>query len=262
LEKNPVIVIKVTSKDIMSSAEKIQKDFLPKHLAIIMDGNGRWAKQKGKLRVFGHENGTKSVRQVVEACAELGIPNLTLYAFSTENWNRPKLEVDALMRLLVSSLRKELKILQKNNIKLQAIGSLESLPKKAKNELFEVIEKTKDNTHMTLTLALSYGSREELKNAVKEICDKVKNNIISLESIDESIINEHLYTHDLPDVDLLIRTSGEHRISNFLLWQIAYAELYFTNVLWPDFSKEDLYEALINYQNRERRFGKTSEQIN
>jgi len=246
----------------MSLVEKIQKDFLPKHLAIIMDGNGRWAKQKGRLRVFGHENGTKAVRQVVEASAEIGIKNLTLYAFSTENWNRPKLEVDALMRLLVSSLRKELKILQKNNIKLQAIGSLEVLPKKAKNELFEVIEKTKNNTHMTLTLALSYGSREELKNAVKEICHKVKNNIISLESIDESIINQHLYTHDLPDVDLLIRTSGEHRISNFLLWQIAYAELYFTNILWPDFSKEDLYEALINYQNRERRFGKTSEQIN
>jgi undecaprenyl diphosphate synthase len=246
----------------MSLAEKIQKDFLPRHLAIIMDGNGRWAKQKGKLRVFGHENGTKSVREIVEASAELGIKNLTLYAFSTENWNRPKLEVDALMRLLVSSLRKELKILQKNNIKLQAIGSLQTLPKRAKNELFEVIEKTKNNTHMTLTLALSYGAREELKNAVKEICHKVKNNIISTESIDESIINQHLYTHDLPDVDLLIRTSGEHRISNFLLWQIAYAELYFTDVLWPDFSKEHLYEALINYQNRERRFGKTSEQIN
>ncbi|KAB8152399.1 isoprenyl transferase [Kordia sp. TARA_039_SRF] len=246
----------------MSLAEKIQKNFLPRHLAIIMDGNGRWAKQKGKLRVFGHENGTKSVREIVEASAELGIKNLTLYAFSTENWNRPKLEVDALMRLLVSSLRKELKILQKNNIKLQAIGSLQTLPKRAKNELFEVIEKTKNNTHMTLTLALSYGAREELKNAVKEICHKVKNNIISTESIDESIINQHLYTHDLPDVDLLIRTSGEHRISNFLLWQIAYAELYFTDVLWPDFSKEHLYEALINYQNRERRFGKTSEQIN
>ncbi|PTX63806.1 undecaprenyl diphosphate synthase [Kordia periserrulae] len=246
----------------MSLAEKIQKDFLPQHLAIIMDGNGRWAKQKGKLRVFGHESGTKSVREIVEASAELGIKNLTLYAFSTENWNRPKLEVDALMRLLVSSLRKELKVLQKNNIKLQAIGSLQTLPKRAKNELFEVIEKTKNNAHMTLTLALSYGSREELKNAVKEICDKVKNNIISTESIDESIINQHLYTHNLPDVDLLIRTSGEHRISNFLLWQIAYAELYFTDVLWPDFSKEHLYEALINYQNRERRFGKTSEQIN
>ncbi|WP_046743881.1 isoprenyl transferase [Kordia zhangzhouensis] len=246
----------------MSLEDKIQKDFLPKHLAVIMDGNGRWAKQKGKLRVFGHENGTKAVRQTVEACAELGIENLTLYAFSTENWNRPKLEVDALMKLLVSSLRKELNLLQENNIRLQAIGALDSLPKKAKKELFEVIEKTKDNARMTLTLALSYGSREELKNAVKEICYKVKNNIISLESIDESIINEHLYTQNLPDVDLLIRTSGEHRISNFLLWQIAYAELYFTNVLWPDFSKEHLYEALINYQNRERRFGKTSEQIN
>ena len=246
----------------MSLEEKIQKDFLPQHLAIIMDGNGRWAKQKGRLRVFGHENGSKAVKQTVETCAKLGIKNLTLYAFSTENWNRPKLEVEALMRLLVSSLKKEQKLLLKNNIKLQAIGCLDTLPKKAKKELFEVMEKTKDNTHMTLTLALSYGSREEIKNAVKEICHKVKNNIISLETIDESIINQHLYTQNLPDVDLLIRTSGEHRISNFLLWQIAYAELYFTNVLWPDFSKEHLYEALINYQNRERRFGKTSEQIN
>jgi undecaprenyl diphosphate synthase len=246
----------------MDLEEKIQKDFLPKHLAIIMDGNGRWAKQKGRLRVFGHESGSKSVKQTVETCAEIGIQYLTLYAFSTENWNRPKLEVDALMRLLVSSLKKELKLLLENNIKLQAIGCLDTLPKKAKKELFEVIEKTKNNTRMTLTLALSYGSREEIKNAVKEICYKVKNNIILLESIDESIINQHLYTQNLPDVDLLIRTSGEHRISNFLLWQIAYAELYFTNVLWPDFSKEHLYEALINYQNRERRFGKTSEQIN
>jgi undecaprenyl diphosphate synthase len=246
----------------MSLVDQIQKGFLPQHLAIIMDGNGRWAKQKGRLRVFGHESGTKSVRQTVETCAELGIKHLTLYAFSTENWNRPKLEVDALMRLLVSSLKKELKLLVKNNIKLQAIGKLDTLPNKAKKELFEVMEKTKDNTHMTLTLALSYGSREEIKNAVKEICEKVKNNIISVETIDESIINQHLYTQNLPDVDLLIRTSGEHRISNFLLWQIAYAELYFTDVLWPDFSKEHLYEALINYQNRERRFGKTSEQIN
>lgn len=246
----------------MNLVDQIQKDFLPKHLAIIMDGNGRWAKQQGKLRVFGHENGTKSVRSTIEACGELGITHLTLYAFSTENWNRPKLEVEALMRLLVSSLKKEMKQLVKNNIKLQAIGNLDSLPKKAKKELFEVIDKTKNNTHMTLTLALSYGAREEIKNAVKEICHKVKNNIISLETIDESIINQHLYTQNLPDVDLLIRTSGEHRISNFLLWQIAYAELYFTDVLWPDFSKEHLYEALINYQNRERRFGKTSEQIN
>ena len=246
----------------MNLVDQIQKDFLPKHLAIIMDGNGRWAKQKGKLRVFGHENGSKAVRRTIEACGELGIAHLTLYAFSTENWNRPRLEVEALMRLLVSSLRKELKKLVKNNIKLQAIGNLDSLPEKARKELFEVIEKTKNNTRMTLTLALSYGSREEIKNAVKEICYKVKNNIISLETIDESIINQHLYTQNLPDVDLLIRTSGEHRISNFLLWQIAYAELYFTDVLWPDFSKEHLYEALINYQNRERRFGKTSEQIN
>lgn len=246
----------------MSLVDQIQKDFLPKHLAIIMDGNGRWAKQQGKLRVFGHENGTKAVRRTIETCAELGITHLTLYAFSTENWNRPKLEVEALMRLLVSSLKKELKQLVKNNIKLQAIGNLDSLPKRAQKELFEVIDKTKNNTHMTLTLALSYGAREEIKNAVKELCHKVKNNIISLETIDESIINQHLYTQNLPDVDLLIRTSGEHRISNFLLWQIAYAELYFTDVLWPDFSKEHLYEALINYQNRERRFGKTSEQIN
>lgn len=246
----------------MNLVDQIQKDFLPQHLAIIMDGNGRWAKQKGRLRVFGHENGSKAVKRVVEGCAELGIQHLTLYAFSTENWNRPKLEVDALMRLLVSALKKEQKLLLENNIKLQAIGCLDVLPKKAKKELFEVIEKTKNNSHMTLTLALSYGSREELKNAVKEICDKVKNNIISSETIDESIINQHLYTRNLPDVDLLIRTSGEHRISNFLLWQIAYAELYFTEVLWPDFGKENLYEALINYQNRERRFGKTSEQIN
>ena len=226
-----------------------------------MDGNGRWAKQKGMLRAFGHENGTKSVRETVEACAELGIENLTLYAFSTENWNRPKLEVDTLMRLLVSSLKKEIKTLIDNKIKLDAIGNLKSLPKKVYRELNEVIETTKDNKHMTLTLALSYGSREELLNTVKEISIKVKNNIISTENIDESIINEHLYTRNLPDVDLLIRTSGEQRISNFLLWQIAYAELYFTPILWPDFKKQHLCDAIIEYQKRERRFGKTSEQI-
>lgn len=240
---------------------KINTSKLPKHVAIIMDGNGRWAKQKGFLRAIGHENGTKSVRQTVEASAELGIENLTLYAFSTENWNRPKLEVDTLMRLLVSSLKKEIKTLQKNNIKLNAIGNLSNLPKKVFKELNEVIENTKSNTHMTLTLALSYGSRDELLNAIKEISDKVKNNIISSENIDESIINEHLYTQNLPDVDLLIRTSGEQRISNFLLWQIAYAELYFTKVLWPDFTQQHLCDAIIEYQNRERRFGKTSEQI-
>jgi undecaprenyl diphosphate synthase len=234
---------------------------LPKHLAIIMDGNGRWAKQKGLLRSLGHESGTKSVKKIIEASAALGIEYLTLYAFSTENWNRPKLEVETLMRVLINSLKKELITLQKNNIKLNAIGNLEKLPNSAQKELLDVMNKTKDNTQMTLTLALSYGSREELVNAVKNICSKVKNNIISIDTIDDSIINEHLYTQNLPDVDLLIRTSGEHRISNFLLWQIAYAELYFTDILWPDFKEQDLYEAIISYQKRERRFGKTSEQI-
>ncbi|WP_188048861.1 isoprenyl transferase [Flavobacterium sp. GP15] len=234
---------------------------LPKHLAIIMDGNGRWAKQQGLLRALGHESGTKSVKVIIEASAKLGIEFLTLYAFSTENWNRPKLEVETLMRVLINSLKKELTTLQKNNIKLTAIGNLEQLPKSAQKELLDVIDKTKENTQMTLTLALSYGSRDELVNAVRNICSKVKNNIISIDSIDDSIINEHLYTQNLPDVDLLIRTSGEHRISNFLLWQIAYAELYFTDILWPDFKEQDLYEAIVSYQKRERRFGKTSEQI-
>jgi|TARA_R110002020_G_scaffold475485_1_gene710579 undecaprenyl diphosphate synthase len=251
----------VTADFKVNIQDQIQKQHLPKHVAIIMDGNGRWAKQKGMLRAFGHENGTKSVRQTVEACAELGIKHLTLYAFSTENWNRPKLEVDTLMKLLVSSLKKEIKTLLDNNIKLKAIGNLKSLPKKVYKELHEVMDLTKDNTHMDLTLALSYGSREELLNAVKEISTKVKNNIISTENIDESVFNAHLYTQTLPDVDLLIRTSGEQRISNFLLWQIAYAELYFTPVLWPDFTKQHLCEAIIEYQKRERRFGKTSEQI-
>jgi undecaprenyl diphosphate synthase len=245
----------------MSLLESINKDNLPKHLAIIMDGNGRWAKQKGLLRTLGHESGTKSVKVTVETCAKMGIENLTLYAFSTENWNRPKFEVDTLMKLLVSSLKKELKTLQENNIRLNSIGNLSKMPSSILKELNEVIEKTKNNTRMTLTLALSYGSREELLNVVKNISDKVKNNIISIDTIDESIINQHLYTHNLPDVDLLIRTSGEHRISNFLLWQIAYAELFFTDVLWPDFTEEHLYEAIISYQKRERRFGKTSEQI-
>lgn len=245
----------------MDLIQQVNKQRLPKHLAIIMDGNGRWAKQKGFLRAIGHENGTKSVRVTVETCAKIGIENLTLYAFSTENWKRPKLEVDTLMRLLVSSLKKEIATLQENNIKLNAIGNLESLPKKVFTELNDVIKKTKDNSRMTLTLALSYGSRDELLNAVKEISIKVKNNIISQESIDESVVNAHLYTRNLPDVDLLIRTSGEQRISNFLLWQIAYAELCFIDVLWPDFSQDHLAKALLEYQNRERRFGKTSEQL-
>ena len=245
----------------MNLLDTINKDNLPKHLAIIMDGNGRWAKQKGLLRAFGHESGTKAVRETVETCAKLGIENLTLYAFSTENWNRPKLEVDTLMKLLIKSLKNELKTLMNNNIKLNTIGNFEKLPSSAQKELSQVISQTKDNDRMTLTLALSYGSREEIVSAIKQISLKVKNNIISESAIDESIINQHLYTQNLPDVDLLIRTSGEHRISNFLLWQIAYAELYFTDVLWPDFREKDLYEAIISYQKRERRFGKTSEQI-
>ncbi len=245
----------------MTLKDSIHIENLPKHVAIIMDGNGRWAKQKGMLRALGHENGTKSVRRTVECCAKIGIENLTLYAFSTENWNRPKLEVDTLMRLLVHSLKNELKTLQDNNIRLNTIGNTTLLPKSIQKELNEVIEKTKSNSRMILTLALSYGSREELLSVVKNICYKVKNNIISIDALDESIINQHLYTHNLPDVDLLIRTSGEHRISNFLLWQIAYAELFFTDVLWPDFTEEHLYEAIISYQKRERRFGKTSEQI-
>ena len=245
----------------MSIKEQLNIDNLPKHIAIIMDGNGRWAKQQGKLRVFGHENGTKSVREITEACAELGIENLTLYAFSTENWKRPKFEVQTLMRLLITSLKNEIKTLQENNIKLNTIGNTTDLPKKVQRELLDVIEQTKNNNRMTLTLALSYGSRDELLNTIKQISIKVKNNIISPEKIDESVINEHLYTRNLPDVDLLIRTSGEQRISNFLLWQIAYAELFFTDVLWPDFTKNHLYEAILCYQNRERRFGKTSEQL-
>lgn len=245
----------------MNTEIKLNKEKLPRHLAIIMDGNGRWAKKNGFLRTIGHENGVNTVRNIVEACTEFGIEYLTLYAFSTENWNRPKFEVQMLMKLLVKSLKKELETFTKNNIRLNAIGNMNLLPKEVHKELTEVIEKTKNNNRLTLTLALSYGSREELISATKNICDKVKNNIISLEDIDESVINNHLYTRNIPDVDLVIRTSGEQRISNFLLWQIAYAELYFTEVLWPDFTKDHLKEALFNYQDRERRFGKISEQL-
>ena len=246
----------------MNTIESLKEGPIPGHLAIIMDGNGRWAKERGKMRVFGHENGVKAVRRTVEAAAEIGIKHLTLYAFSTENWKRPKIEVDTLMRLLVASLKKELKTLHKNNIRLNAIGRIRNLPDKALEELEDVIRQTEKNDAMTLTLALSYGSREELTSAFKELAAEVKNNIISPADIDETIINKHLYTHDLPDVDLLIRTSGEFRISNFLLWQIAYAELYFTEVFWPDFGESHLIEAIQSYQNRERRFGKTSEQLN
>ncbi|MGQ2983323.1 isoprenyl transferase [Flavobacterium sp.] len=245
----------------MDTTTTLNTENLPKHLAIIMDGNGRWAKKKGMLRMFGHENGTKAVRETVESCAKLGIECLTLYAFSTENWNRPKLEVDTLMNLLVSSLEKELPTLQKNSIKLSTIGNTALLPDSARKKLQDVMELTQGNNRMTLTLALSYGSREEIISAVKMISEKVQNNQLNIADISESVLSQHLYTHDLPDVDLVIRTSGEQRISNFLLWQVAYAELYFTEVLWPDFREKDLHEAIISYQKRERRFGKTSEQV-
>lgn len=245
----------------MNTKNKLNTEKLPEHIAIIMDGNGRWAKKNGFLRAIGHENGVKTVQRTVQACTELNIKYLTLYAFSTENWNRPKIEVDMLMKLIVKSLKKELKNFMDNGIRLNSIGNIQSLPASVSKELTEVLEKTQNNNKLTLTIALSYGSREEIVYATKQLADKVKNNIISVEDIDESIINKHLYTNNLPDVDLVIRTSGEQRISNFLLWQIAYAELYFTDVLWPDFTNEHLMEALQNYQDRERRFGKTSEQL-
>ncbi len=234
---------------------------VPQHVAIIMDGNGRWAKGKGMARVFGHKNALTSVRESISAAAEIGVQAITLYAFSTENWNRPKLEVNALMNLLVTSLKKELPDFQKNSVKVNAIGKLNSLPSKAQKVLSEVIEATQKNSRITLTLALSYGSREEIVNAMQNISKKVVNNELEIEEINEKVINNHLYTFNLPDVDLMIRTSGEQRISNFLLWQMAYAELYFTNILWPDFRKSDFFDAIIEYQNRERRFGKTGEQI-
>ena len=233
---------------------------LPNHIAIIMDGNGRWAKKIGKQRIFGHENGTKSVKECISGALDLGIKNLTLYVFSMENWERPKFEVNALMKLLVSSLEKKFDSLNKNNIKLTAIGDINSLTSNTRKKLKEVISKTSKNNKLNLNLAISYGSRQELVNAIKIISYKVKNNIISEEKIDENIINEHLYTRNLPSVDLLIRTGGESRVSNFLLWQIAYAELFFTDILWPDFRKEDFFNAIVDYQNRERRFGKISEQ--
>ena len=234
---------------------------VPKHVAIIMDGNGRWAKGKGMERVFGHKNALNSVRDSIEGAAEIGVKAITLYAFSTENWNRPKVEVNALMKLLISSLKKELPTFQNNKVQVNAIGNLTSLPSKAQKTLSEVIDLTKNNDRIVMTLALSYGSREEIVNTIKNISKKVVNNQLQIKEIDEKVINNHLYTFNLPEVDLMIRTSGEKRISNFLLWQMAYAELYFTNTLWPDFRKDDFFEAIIEYQNRERRFGKTSEQI-
>jgi len=234
---------------------------IPKHVAIIMDGNGRWAKDKGLPREFGHQNGVNSVKSIVQEAYKSGIEYLTLYAFSMENWDRPSEEVSMLMSLLVNTLRDEFDEIFDKEIKLSAIGEINSLPKNVISELDFIINKTKKNTKMNLTLALSYGGKQEIFNAIKMISDKVKNNLIELNNFDDSIINNHLYTKNLPDVDLLIRTSGEQRISNFLLWQIAYAELYFTDVYWPDFSKDDFNIALENYKSRERRFGKTSEQI-
>ena len=221
-----------------------------------MDGNGRWAKKLGRKRVFGHENGTNSVRECIEGAVELGVKYVTLYVFSKENWKRPKFEVDTLMKLLISSLQIEFKTLMKNDIKLLAIGDLDELNLEYKKKLNDVILKTSQNNKLVLTLAISYGSKQELTEVVKNISDKVKNNIISKENIDEKIINQHLYTRNLPNVDLLIRTGGEFRISNFLLWQIAYAELYFSEKLWPDFGKEDFFNAIEIYKKRERRFGK------
>ncbi|WPU97134.1 isoprenyl transferase [Mucilaginibacter sabulilitoris] len=235
---------------------------LPKHVAIIMDGNGRWAKGRGKLRMFGHHNGVTSVRDVVEGADKLGIKYITLYTFSSENWNRPKLEVMAIMELMVSTIHKEIAGFMKNNIKLNAIGDLEMLPNRCYKELHSAIETTAGNTGVVLTLALSYGSRGEIVHAAKRIAAKVKSGELDLDDVTEEVFERNLFTSDMPDPELLIRTSGEYRISNYLLWQIAYAELYFTPKLWPDFRKEDLYEAILDYQKRERRFGMTSEQVN
>jgi len=245
----------------MDNKLRIDPNNVPNHVAVIMDGNGRWAKGKGMNRIFGHRNALTAVRETIEAAAEIGTKAITLYAFSTENWNRPKSEVKALMTLLINSLNNELKTFQENSVIVNAIGSIESLPQNAQKTLASVIEKTKNNNQIVLTLALSYGAREEIVNTIKNISKKVVNNELSIEEIDEKIINNHLYTFNLPDVDLMIRTSGEQRISNFLLWQMAYAELYFTDILWPDFRREHFYDAILEYQNRERRFGKTSEQI-
>ncbi len=245
----------------MSFKEKLNLDKLPEHVAIIMDGNGRWAKEKGKMRVFGHKNGVLAVRDTVEGAADVGIKNLTLYAFSTENWNRPKLEVTALMELLVSTINKETKTLMDNNVKLNAIGDLESLPKRCHKELMEAIEKTANNSRLTLTLALSYSSRWEILNATKKIASDTSSGKLNVDDINEKVFESYLSTHNLPDPELMIRTSGEHRISNYLLWQLAYAELYFTPTLWPDFRSQDLFKTVYDYQQRERRFGLTSEQI-
>jgi undecaprenyl diphosphate synthase len=245
----------------MGFREQINPNKIPLHIAIIMDGNGRWAKQKGKLRVFGHQSAIKAVRDTTEGAAEIGVKYLTLYAFSTENWSRPKKEVDALMELLVHTIAQEKPTLNKNNIRLEAIGNLKSLPPKCLAELNEAIDDTKSNNRMALVLALSYSSKWEITEAVKEISEKVKRGELKSDEINEQMISDHLTTKGIPDPELMIRTSGEYRISNYLLWQLAYAELYFTEKLWPDFRREDLYEAIADYQKRERRFGMVSEQL-
>jgi undecaprenyl diphosphate synthase len=240
---------------------KIDKNKLPRHVAIIMDGNGRWAKKQGLSRIYGHKKGTEAVRQATEACAELNIPYLTLYAFSTENWNRPKEEVNALMELLVDTMEKELPTLQKNNIKLNTIGNIKQLPEHIYKKLIKTIQLTSTNTHLTLTIALSYSSQWEIMEMVKKIAYKIKEGTLQPEEINNTTIEQNLDTYPLPFPDLLIRTSNEYRISNFLLYQLAYTELHFTPVLWPDFSKNDFYNAIIDYQSRERRFGKISDQL-
>ena len=244
----------VTAQD--KFLKEIDKNNVPNHVAVIMDGNGRWAKKIGKERFFGHNNGVSSVRDTIEASIDIGIKNLTLYVFSMENWKRPETEVKALMHLLFSSINNELKNLNKNNIKLNVIGKKDLLPKLTKTRLQTAVEQTNKNNGLNLNLAISYGSKQEIVEAVKSISDKVKKNIISLENIDENIINDHLYTRNLDNVDLLIRTGGEIRVSNFLLWQISYAELFFLELLWPDFKKRHFYEAIVEYQKRARRFGK------
>ncbi len=245
----------------MSLKEKININKLPKHIAIIMDGNGRWAQSKGNQRVFGHRNGVASVRDTIEAAAELGLKYLTLYAFSTENWNRPRTEIDALMSLLVTTINKETKTLLDNNVRLLTIGDIDSLPANVLKKLNTAIDKTAHNTGLSLVLALSYSSRWEIIRAVRNIAHKVENGKLKANEIDDCIFEQSLTTVNFPEPELLIRTSGEYRLSNFLLWQLAYAELYFTKTFWPDFRREDFYKAIINYQCRERRFGKTSAQI-
>ena len=245
----------------MNLKEKLNPERLPSHIAIIMDGNGRWAKEQGKDRLFGHYHGVESVRNIVEGCAELGIDYLTLYAFSTENWDRPKDEVTGLMELLVQTIRLEVATLNKNNIRLQIIGNINMLPPSARNELNEACEETKNNSGLTLVMALSYSSRWEILEAVKNIGADIKSGQIEPAEVDDELFKKYLCTSKIPDPELMIRTSGEFRISNFLLYQLAYSELYFTDVLWPDFRKENLYEAILDFQKRERRFGKTSEQV-